>query len=319
MLRQGESILVTGEEPDGWYRVQLESGATAFIFARLLEPEEPVNSGDNNNDVQTASSESIGTGGATENTAVTRSATSSPGAGNLFQDCTDCPQMVVIPPGQFTMGSEKNRSEEKPAHRVDIADPFAIGVFEVSYQEWSVCVREGGCRHDPGAGSSNDPKAPVSNISWDDAQSYVRWLSQKTGEEYRLPSEAEWEYAARGGTETIYWWGDDAGANRANCQDCGSQWDNQQAAPVGSFQANSFGLYDMHGNIWEWTADCWNSSYNKAPADGNAWLKGDCLARVLRGGSWKQDADYMRAARRSWYDRDVRYYLHGMRVAKTLR
>ena len=116
----------------------------------------------------------------------------------------------------------------------------------------------------------------------------------------------------------MYSWGDEAGQNQANCKDCGSQWSGKEPAPVGSFQANPFGLYDVHGNLWEWTADCWNDNYKGAPSDGSVWTKGDCIARVLRGGAWQLDADYMRSARRSHYDRDVRYHLNGLRVAKTL-
>jgi formylglycine-generating enzyme required for sulfatase activity len=304
LLREGEQILVLGEEADGWYKVQTDKGDVAYIFASLLQPavtEEP----------NTGTPSAIGT-------AATAPADLKPGT--VFRDCEQCPQMVVIPAGQFEMGFENGRSEEKPVHSVTIPVPFALGVYEVTYGEWDICVDEEGCRHHPIArGEVVDPKLPVSNISWDDARQFVSWLSEKTGERYRLPSEAEWEYAARAGTTTVYWWGDEAGNNQANCQGCGSQWDNRQAAPVGSFQANPFGLYDVHGNVWEWTADCWNDSYKKAPADGSAWLQGDCVARVLRSGAWKQDADYMRAARRSWYDRDVRYYLHGVRVARSLR
>ena len=124
------------------------------------------------------------------------------------------------------------------------------------------------------------------NVSWEDAQSYVTWLSRETGESYRLPSESEWEYAARAGTATKYSWGNEIGVNRANCDGCGSRWDNQRTAPVGSFAPNGFGLYDMHGNVWEWVEDCWNGSYAGAPSDGGAWRSGDCAKRVLRGGSW---------------------------------
>ena len=126
-------------------------------------------------------------------------------------------------------------------------------------------------------------------MSWDDAQAYVKWLSSITGKAYRLLSEAEYEYAARAGSETKYPWGDDIKLNgkaMANCDGCGSQWDNKQTAPVGSFAANQFGLYDMVGNVWEWTEDCWNESYQGAPADGSAWTSGDCSRRVVRGGSW---------------------------------
>ncbi len=239
-----------------------------------------------------------------------------PKPGESFRDCSECPQMVVIPPGQFIMGSADDRSEEKPAHTVTIARAFAIGVYEVTVGEWDACLREGECRHSPKA--EQEDQQPISNVSWDDAQEFIRWLSHKTGSEYRLASEAEWEYAARAGTRRRYWWGDEASSNGANCKDCGSQWDNTQAAPVGSFQANPFGLYDVHGNVWEWTADCWNKNYTDAPVDGSAWTRGDCISRVLRGGAWKLDHRYMRASRRSRYDRDVRYYLNGFRVVKTL-
>ena len=148
-----------------------------------------------------------------------------------------------------------------------------------------MCVEYGPCRSvaDEGWGRGD---RPVINVSWDDAQAFVGWLSQETGESYRLPSEAEWEYAARAGTETRYSWGDEIGTNRANCDGCGSQWDDRQTAPVGSFPPNPFGLHDMHGNVGEWVEDCWNDSYRSAPADGIAWLSGDCDRRLSRGGSW---------------------------------
>ena len=127
---------------------------------------------------------------------------------------------------------------------------------------------------------------PVINVSWKDAQSYVRWLSQRTGHRYSLPSESEWEYVARAGTDTRYSWGDEIGRNRANCDGCGSRWDDEQTAPVGSFSPNAWGVHDMHGNVWEWVEDCWNDSYVGAPSDGSAWESGECGYRVLRGGSW---------------------------------
>lgn len=237
------------------------------------------------------------------------------GTGDTFRDCERCPLMVTIAPGEFAMGSDQHRREEKPVHQVSISSPFALGVYEVSVGEWQACVDADSCRYRP---DTSDPNLPVSNLSWDDAQAYVRWLSNATGSDYRLPSEAEWEYATRAGTETVYWWGDEAGQNRANCKDCGSQWSGKGPAPVGSFEPNPFGLYDVHGNLWEWAADCWNNNYRNAPTDGSAWLRGDCIARVLRSGAWQLDADYMRSARRSKYDRDVRYYLNGLRVAKSL-
>jgi len=236
----------------------------------------------------------------------------------LYQDCDVCPQMVVIPAGEFAMGSDKHRREEQPVHPVIIEQAFGLGRYEVTLGEWGACVKAGACRYSPENLTSGDPALPVGDVSWDDAQAYLRWLSEKTGFEYRLPSEAEWEYAARAGSDTVFWWGDDIGQSRANCKDCGSAWAEKGPAPVGSFEPNPFGLHDVHGNLWEWTADCWNTSYKNAPADGRAWTKGDCIARVLRGGAWHLDAEYMRAARRSKYDRDVRYYLNGFRVARTL-
>lgn len=237
-------------------------------------------------------------------------------AGSRIQDCDSCPQLVVVPVGEFVMGSDQGRPEERPPHSIALAEPFAIGVYEVTVQEWDACLREGAC--DLAPKSRADSTLPMSNVSWDDARQYLDWLSRKTGKAYRLPSEAEWEYAASGGSKTRFWWGDKVGKSNANCNDCGSQWDGKSPAPVGSFKPNPFGLYDVHGNLWEWTKDCVNRSYEGAPSDGTAWLRGDCLGRMLRGGAWNLDADYMRTTRRHNYDRDVRYYLHGFRVVRSL-
>jgi formylglycine-generating enzyme required for sulfatase activity len=238
------------------------------------------------------------------------------GPGRAVQDCSTCPLMVEVPAGTYLMGSDQGRPDEKPRHEVRFARPFLIGAYEITAAEWDACLREGGCRVSPEAAA--DSQLPASNLSWDDAQGYVAWLSKKTGHAYRLPSEAEWEYAASGGRTTTYWWGDQVGKGNANCIDCGSDWDGRGPAPVGSFKPNPFGLFDVHGNLWEWTMDCSNSSYKGAPADGSAWLRGDCIGRVLRGGSWKLGSEYMRTTRRHHYDRDVRYYLHGFRVARFL-
>jgi formylglycine-generating enzyme required for sulfatase activity len=236
--------------------------------------------------------------------------------GGTFKDCDDCPLMVEVPAGTYLMGSDVHRPNEKPRHEVSFARPFAIGVYEVTIGEWDACLREGGCRFSPP--SDGDGQLPASNLSWDDAQEYLTWLSKKSGKEYRLPTEAEWEYAASGGRTTAFWWGDSVGVGNANCSDCGGPWGGKAPAPVGSFAPNPFGLHDVHGNLWEWTMDCVNSSYTGAPADGSAWLRGDCIGRILRGGSWKLESDYMRLTRRNQYDRDVRYYLHGFRVARSL-
>jgi len=155
-------------------------------------------------------------------------------------------------------------------------------------------------------------------VSWDDAKAYVAWLAKKTGKPYRLLTEAEYEYAARAGTTTAYPWGNAIGKNNANCDGCGSQWDNKQTAPVGSFAANDFGLFDMVGNVWAWTEDCFHDSYNGAPTDGSAWTSGDCDRRVLRGGSWVVSPQGLRSAFRNGYTADVRGSGFGFRVGRTL-
>ena len=177
----------------------------------------------------------------------------------------------------------------------------------------------GGCNgHRPADEGWGRGDRPVINVSWQDAQSYVSWLSRETGEDYRLPSEAEWEYAARAGSTTKYSWGNEIGRNRANCERgrCGDSYRN--TAPVGSFGANAFGLHEMHGNVWEWVEDCWNSSYEGAPSNGSAWLRGKCEERVVRGGSWDNAPRLLRSAMRyrgNAGDRD--YSGVGFRVALT--
>ena len=238
--------------------------------------------------------------------------------GTAFRDCTECPEMVVVPAGSFMMGSDES-SSEIPRHRVTIAKPFAVGKYEVTFAEWDACVAAGGCGgHRPGDEGWGRGRWPVINVSWDDAKAYVRWLNRKTGKQYRLPSEAEWEYAARAGTTTRYSWGDDIGRNRANCDGCGSRWDNEQTAPAGSFRANVFGLHDVHGNVWEWVEDCWSGNYLGAPADGSAWESGDCSRRVLRGGSWDNRPWFLRSASRSGDGAGNRNDGSGFRVARTL-
>ena len=221
-----------------------------------------------------------------------------PKVGEKFRDCPTCPEMVVVPAGSFMMGSpsseEGRYGNEGPVHRVTIPAPFAVGKYEVTFSEWDACVSAGGCGgYRPNDWGWSRGRRPAINVSWNDARAYVRWLSEKTGKEYRLLSESEWEYAARAGTTTRYWWGNAIGRNRANCDGCGSRWDNEQTAPVGSFAANGFGLHDMHGNVWEWVGDCWNDSYAGAPSDGRAWESRNCGRRVLRGGSWYNDPRYL--------------------------
>ena len=244
-------------------------------------------------------------------------------AGSVFRGCAECPEMVVVPAGEFMMGSppsEKGRDgDEGPVHRVTVAVPFAVGVYEVTFEEWDACVSGGGCGgYRPDDNGWGRGRQPVFGVSWEDAQAYVAWLSREAGKEYRLLSEAEWEYAARAGTTTRYHWGDDIGRNRANCDDnrCGDGW--EVAAPVGSFAANGFGLHDVHGNVWEWVEDCWNGSYAGAPLDGSAWESGECDTRVVRSGGWNNNPRNLRAANRYGFDTGDRLNINGFRVSRTL-
>ena len=237
-----------------------------------------------------------------------------------IQDCPQCPQMVYIPTGSFRMGDIQGGgdSNEKPVHRVSVK-AFLMSATEVTFAQWDACAAAGGCSYKPSDSGWGSGSRPVINVSWEDiTKQYIPWLNKKTGEQYRLPSEAEWEYAARAGSETKYSWGNSIGNNKANCDGCGSRWDNSQTAPVGSFAANAFGLYDMHGNVWEWTQDCWNGSYKDAPSDGTAWLSGNCGRRVLRGGSWNNDPIVLRSDYRNIITAGNRNYFNGFRLARTL-
>ncbi len=242
---------------------------------------------------------------------------------DIFKECDRCPEMVVVPAGSFTMGSPASESsrdiDESPQHTVTIAKPFAVARFPVTFDEWDACVADGGCNgYRPGDQGWGHGRQPVINVSWDGATTYVAWLSRKTGKAYRLLTEAEWEYAARAGSTTAYYWGDKIGKGNANCNGCGSKWDNAQTSPVGSFAANAFGLYDMAGNVWQWVHDCYHDNYDGAPTDGLAWTGGDCSRRVVRGGSWIGHPQLLRSAGRFWNTHDDRGNLLGFRVARTL-
>jgi formylglycine-generating enzyme required for sulfatase activity len=237
--------------------------------------------------------------------------------GDIFRDCDECPEVVVVPSGDFVMGAN-DTPYEKPEHAIGIPRPFAIGRREVTFAEWDLCADAGACKHRPDDHGWGRGNQPVVNVSWDDAKLYLAWLSQKTGQRYRLPSEAEWEYAARAGTKTPFWWGRDVGAGHAQCETCGSPA-NQKMAAVGSFRPNGFGLYDTAGNAAEWVEDCWNDNYRNAPKDGAAWTSGDCRLRVLRGGNFTSKAPEIRSSARFRYDVDVRYYANGFRVLRELQ
>jgi formylglycine-generating enzyme required for sulfatase activity len=246
--------------------------------------------------------------------------------GAVFQECAYCPQMVVVPAGTFLMGSpasEQGRQEnEGPQHKVTVGYPFAVSKFTITFEQWDACLEAGGCTFKPAADRAGRGTQPVMDINWNDAQEYATWISRLTGQKYRLLSEAEWEYAARAGTATRYWWGDDIkleGRAMANCDGCGSKWQMKQAAPVGAFPPNAFGLHDLHGNVWQWTADSANANYEGAPVDGKAWTGGpDPHGRILRGGAWSAGPSEMRSAVRTRYPAGGRNVFFGFRVARAL-
>jgi len=232
---------------------------------------------------------------------------------DTLQDGSSGPEMIVIPAGTFKMGDIQGggSSNEKPVHDVTVAR-FAMGKYEVTFAEYDKFAEATGRSkpNDYGWGRGN---RPVINVSWDDATAYLDWLSEQTGRAYRLPTEAQWEYAARAGTQTKYWWGNDIGTNLANCGSSGSEWSEKQTTPVGSFQANSFGLYDTVGNVWEWCADPWHSNYQGAPTDGRIWGSYGTSERLLRGGSFVVNPYGCRAAYRGWVSSDGHSWLRGFR------
>jgi formylglycine-generating enzyme required for sulfatase activity len=225
-----------------------------------------------------------------------------PGSGKSFRDCNDgCPEMVVVPAADKAAIGEGGSARE-----ISIGQPFAVGKFEVTFDEWQACVAGGGCTRHPNPADSGwgRGRRPVIDVTWDEAKEYVAWLSGKTRKTYRLLSEAEWEYAARAGTTTAYAWGEQVGTGNANCVGCGSQWDNKQTAPVGSFSPNKWGLHDMHGNVWEWCED--------------DWREGDASFRVVRGGAWDDKPGSLRSTSRGKVAPDKPTDGVGFRVARTL-
>lgn len=281
--------------------------------------------------------------------------------GTIINDCPMCPEMVVVPSGSFLMGSGAPErylanaaglsveitAHESPQHAVQVTS-FAAGRYAVTKAEFAAFVRSSGYRteaeqgdgcwiragkewkKDPAnnwrnAGFTQQDDHPVVCVSWNDAQAYVQWLNRMSGQNYRLLSEAEREYAARAGTQTAFWWGDSITSAQANYDGNFSYNGSpkgqyrQATVPVNSFRANPFGLYNMHGNAWEWTQDCWHNTYTGAPTDGSAWMTG-CIGdyRVLRGGSWTESPEHSRSANRQWAIPAVRISLNGFRLARTL-
>ncbi len=237
--------------------------------------------------------------------------------------------MVVLPAGSFLMGSpsseEGSEDTEGPQHWVEIAQSFAVGKYAVTFAEWDAYCRAGGCSHIPDDCGWGRGNRPVIHVSWEDAQEYVVWLSSKTGKEYRLLTEAEWEYAARAGTTTPFHFGGTISTDEANYDGDYTYGKGRkgvyraQTVEVGMFPANAFGLHDMHGNVWEWVEDCWHADYEGAPADGSAWTEGgDCGRRLVRGGSWLNYPGNLRAAYRLRNTATNRNLFSGFRVARTL-
>jgi formylglycine-generating enzyme required for sulfatase activity len=248
---------------------------------------------------------------------------------DTFRDCPDCPEMAVVPAGTFTMGSPANeaeRREDETQVRVTIGAPFAVGRFAVTFDEWDACVEDGGCNgYKPSDQGWGRGKRPVINVNWDEAKAYAAWLSRKTGKTYRLPSEAEREYVTRAGTTTPFWWGSSITPNQANYDGRAGYpirpvvpVDRKRTLPIDSFEPNPWGLYNVHGNVWEWTEDCWNWSNAGNPGDGRPRIRGDCAKRVVRGGSWSYPPQSLRSAIRGWYTSVGRDAGQGFRLARML-
>nr|VFJ59096.1 MAG: Formylglycine-generating enzyme, required for sulfatase activity, contains SUMF1/FGE domain [Candidatus Kentron sp. DK] len=248
---------------------------------------------------------------------------------DTLQDNSKGPKMVVTSAGEFMMGSppdESNRdSDEEPQHKVSISKPFAIGVTEVTFEDYERFIRATKKESIRDYNWEERRKLPITNVTWDNARAYAEWLSDQSGKEYRLPSEAEWEYAARAGTTSRYFWGkdDESACSYANSGAFGScKDDHAKVAPVGSYPSNAFGLFDMIGNVWEWTADCWHENYRDAPIDGSAWGEdngGDCTRRMVRGSSFYGKPWYLRSANRFDLPMDKKTTDVGFRLVRVIK
>lgn len=265
-----------------------------------------------------------------------------------FRDCAACPLMVELPPGTYLMGATELEADEagggqrprrlkdieKPRVEVDIRYRFAVGKFEVTFDEWDRCVADGGCTYVPDDRGWGREDRPVIHVSSVDVRPYLAWLREVSGQPYRLLTSSEWEYAARAGTSTAYWWGDDIGVGNVSCDGCGGDWDNKSTAPVGTYAANPWGLHDMLGNVNELVADCWVATNEGHPLNGSAvleaspwWEGGECKRPTWRGGDWASYTWALRAAWRSggWLGPDFRSDhpafggVRGFRVARTIQ
>jgi formylglycine-generating enzyme required for sulfatase activity len=251
---------------------------------------------------------------------------------DIFKECEVCPEMIVVPAGGFMMGAPETEDDsednERPEHKVTIAKTFSVGRFAVTFEEWDACVADGGCRrYRPGDRGWGRGRRPVINLGWGDATVYTKWLSEKTGRDYRLLSEAEREYVTRAGTNTPFWWGVSISSQHANYDGefayptaTGQVGEfRRKALPVDAFAPNPWGLYQVHGNIYEWVEDCWNNNYHGAPADGSAWITGNCDRRVLRGGAYNFAPWHLRSAARGEVATAAEdAVVKGVRVARSL-
>jgi formylglycine-generating enzyme required for sulfatase activity len=246
----------------------------------------------------------------------------------VFKECKECPDMVVIPVGVLAMGSPMSETDrvynEGPQHKVGISRPFAVGRFAVTFEEWDACAAEGGCKDKVFDFRWGRGRRPIVNVTWNDAKAYVAWLSKKTGKPYRLLTEAEREYVTRAGTTTPFWWGSSISTAQANYNGnetygTGKKGEyRQMTMPVDSFSPNGWGLYQVHGNVSEWVEDCYHADYVGAPADGTAWIVGECQRRVVRGGSWAFEPLLLRSASRRDAHAEGNGNFIGFRVARTL-
>ncbi len=316
-VAKGSLVTVTGQAAGGtWLRVGLADGTKGFLFAELAEP-------------------TGGSSAAVANTGLSRPVQApaakapaqiavvppvarigKPLPAEGFRDCDGCPEMIPVKAGGFIMGDDAGDKSERPAHPVTLTRDYAIGRFEVTVTQWQACVAAGSCPVLPSF-DEFDGDSPARNVSWDDAQIYADWLSKETGEAYRLPSEAEWEFAARGGTVGRFWWGEEVAVGNVSCRKCGGEWSRESPLLVGSLEANPFGLFDVSGGVAEWTADCWLGNHKAAAANGAVVEKRNCRQRVLRGGSWRSSSPkFLASSSRFFYDADVRFVANGFRVAR---
>jgi formylglycine-generating enzyme required for sulfatase activity len=234
--------------------------------------------------------------------------------GHVFKDCSDCPEMIVIPDGYFMIGSARGKERELPVTGVTISNPLAVSRYEVTFDEWDACHAAGGCNKKPYDRGWGRGKRPVINILHTDVAQYMLWLSKETGHKYRLPSEAEWEYAARAGSKTEFFWGNKMHLGAANCRECGTKWSGIKTAPVGQFKSNSWGLFDVHGNVLELVTDCWSKSHKELPTNGLPLITKNCKSKVIKGGAWYYLPRVSRSSSRARNDVRVASYFIGFRA-----